>query len=86
MHSDAATAKRLSRSGGSEYAVPTTRPTTTATVSSAPCVIASTTASAAVVATIARPVSIVISPAASGRNGLLTRSISTSSSWLMPTM
>ena len=38
MHSEASSGKRLSRSGGSEYAAPTARPASTAPVSSAPCV------------------------------------------------
>jgi hypothetical protein len=37
-------------------------------------------------ATILRPASAVSSPAATGSSGLLMRSISTSSSWLTPTM
>jgi hypothetical protein len=86
IDSEASAGKRLSRSGGTEYAVPTARPMPTATSSAAPCVIASATGTAAATATIQRPASGLRSPAAMGSAGLLMRSISTSSSWLMPTM
>src|SRR5439155_377770 len=72
--------------GGGEYAAPTSRPVSTPANSIGPCVRASTTGTRPATATIARPWPRVSSPAASGRNGLLTRSISTSSSWLSPTM
>ena len=63
--------------------MPTASAASTATVSSTPCVTASAIASPAEKTTTARARSRVISPAASGRNGLLTRSISTSSIWLI---
>ena len=85
-HSVATTAKRFSRAGGSEYAVPTSSAAATAASSSAPCVSASASGSAPAAATIHHARSTLRSPAAIGSRGLLTRSISTSVIWLMPTM
>ena len=52
MHSAAAIGKRLSRTGGSEYAAPTASAATTAAVSSRPWVSASTIGMTAATATI----------------------------------
>src|SRR5437762_9538751 len=86
MHSDAATGKRLSRVGGSEYRAPTARPAATAVVSGAPCVTAMASGTTLQAATIVLAAAGERSPAATGRYGLLTRSMSTSVSWLTPTM
>jgi hypothetical protein len=76
----AATAgNRFSRSGGDEYAAPTNRPARTAASSIGPWVIAITAALIAVAPTISFAAARLSSPAASGRSGLLTRSMSTSS-------
>ena len=60
--------------------------TPTATVSSTPWVTAMSTGATAATATIRRAASSDRSPAAIGSHGLLRRSISTSSIWLMPVM
>ena len=60
--------------------------TPTATSSSAPWVIAIATGAMAATATIRRAASSDRSPAAIGSHGLLRRSISTSSIWLIPVM
>ena len=62
------------------------RATPTATSSSAPCVTAIATGAMAATATIRRAASSDRSPAAIGSQGLLRRSISTSSIWLIPVM
>jgi hypothetical protein len=66
--------------------VPIASAASTITSSIGPCVSASTTGSTPAAATMARACAAVRSPAASGSAGLLMRSISTSSIWLMPTM
>src|SRR3954447_10621837 len=71
IESDASAAKRLRRSGGTEYAVPTARPSATATSSGAPCVTARTSGTTADTATIRRPAATLRSPAAIGRDGLV---------------
>ena len=87
MHSDAATGKRLSRNGGSEYSAPTASPAATATVSTAPCVTRQRERDRrAGDARSPRAAPSESSPAAIGRNGLLIRSISTSVIWLTPTI
>ena len=60
--------------------------TLTATSSVAPCVAAMTIGAMAATATIRRAASSDRSPAAIGSHGLLRRSISTSSIWLIPVM
>ena len=60
--------------------------TPTATVSAAPCVTAISSGTMAAAATTRRAVSSDRSPAAIGSHGLLSRSISTSSIWLIPVM
>src|SRR4051794_17336628 len=86
MHSDAATGWRLSRSGGTEYATPTSSAATTAAISTQRCVRARTSGIAAATATIRQAAGTDSSPAAIGSRGLLTRSISTSVIWLSPTI
>src|SRR4051794_21923763 len=86
MQREAATGKRLSRMGGSEYSAPTARPAATAAVSAAPCVTAMASGTTLQAATIPLAAVGERSPAATGRYGLLTRSMSTSVSWLTPTM
>jgi hypothetical protein len=76
----------LRRTGGQEYAAPMTSAAPTDTSSTRPWVTASTTGTTAHSATIRRAAGTDSSPAAMGSSGLLMRSISTSSSWLMPTM
>ena len=85
-HSDATSGKRFSRAGGTEYAVPTTSAAATAASSSAPWVSASASGRTAAAPTIHHARSSDRSPAAIGSPGLLTRSMSTSVIWLMPTM
>src|SRR5262245_8143815 len=82
----ASAAKRLRCSGGHEYAQPIASATVTAISSATPWVAAITSGVTAATATMRRPASSDRSPAAIGSHGLLTRSISTSSTWLMPTM
>src|SRR5690349_25023214 len=82
----AASGKRLSLAGGRLYSAPTARAAATAIVSAAPWV--SAMASGTTVHAITMIVAFLTlrSPAAIGRYGLLTRSISTSVSWLTPTI
>ena len=87
MHSDAATGKRLRRNGGSEYSAPTARPGGDRdglhhALRHAP----SRAGSRCRRRRSPAPPSIDSSPAAIGSNGLLIRSISTSVSWLTPTI
>src|SRR3954468_4110739 len=86
MHRLAATGNRFSRAGGSEYSAPTASAAATAIVSPAPCVSAMASGSAVAAKTISFAWPSVRSPAAIGRYGLLTRSISTSVIWLTPTI
>src|ERR1044071_3179961 len=75
MHGAAANGWRLRRTGGSEYAQPTTSAVTAAAVSSAPWVRPSATGTAAATATIHHAASTDRSPAAIGREGLLVGAI-----------
>ena len=68
----------MSRNGGSEYTAPIARPAATAAVSHPPCVSASASGTTVHTATITFAAAGLSSPAAIGRNGLFTRSISTS--------
>src|SRR4051812_46150490 len=82
----AASGKRLRRAGGRLYSAPTARPAMTATVSAVPWVRAMPIGSTVHAMTMTAACLAVRSPAAIGRYGLLTRSISTSVSWLTPTI